>query len=143
MEQHDPNIDARLRTMMILWFALFCSVGMYLAFCYIALERPAEPGNRALSFVFAAVATFMVILSFVIKQKLLRKSVDEQNLMLVQQAFVVAWAMCEVSAILGLIEYLLLDTKDYIVLFALAVVGMALHFPTRRHLLNASFKMKA
>lgn len=143
MQQQDPNIDARLRTMMTLWSALFVSIGLYLATCYLALEQPTEPGSGMLSFVFAAVATFMVILSFVIRQKVLRKSVDEQNLMLVQQAFVVAWALCEVSALMGLVEYLLLPTRDYLVLFALAVVGMLLHFPTRKHLLNASFKMRA
>jgi hypothetical protein len=140
MQTQEPNIDARFRTMLVLWFALLFSVGMYLAFCFIAFERSTEPANRLLSFAFAAIATFTVILSFVIKQKLLRRSEEQQNLMVVQQAFVVAWAMCEVSAILAVIEYILLDTRDYLVLFALSAVGMVLHFPTRKHLLNASFK---
>lgn len=140
MQQPDPKIDTRLRTMRTLWFALFLSVGLYLGFTVFAMEPASEPGNRLLSFIFAAVATFIVILSFPIRQKLLQRSVDQQNTMLVQQAFVVAWAMCEVSAILGIVEYMVVGSRDYLVLFLLAAVGMLLHFPKRQHLLDASYK---
>jgi hypothetical protein len=71
---------------------------------------------------------------------LLKRSIEKQDPGLVQPAFVVAWAMCEVSAILGIVEYFLLGTRDYLVLFLLAAAGMILHFPTRQHLLNASYK---
>ena len=142
MQQPDQNIDNRLRTMRTLWFAMFLSVPMYLVFSLFAMERGPHQGNRLLSLIFAAVATFTVILSFPIKQKLLRRSVEEQNLILVQQAFVTAWALCEVGAILGFVEYLIMSSRDYLVLYMLSLVGILLHFPTRQHLLNASYKEK-
>lgn len=120
---------------------MFISIPMYLLLITFGMQRGAQQ-NSFLSFVFAAVATLTVILSFPIKQKLLQRSVDQQNKMLVQPAFVVAWAMCEVSALLGVIEYSVIGTRDYLVLFLLAGAGVLLHFPTRQHLLNATYKNK-
>lgn len=138
--QQDNNVEARLRTMRTLWFALLASLPMYLAFTSFAMQHGQATNNNWLSFVFAGVATFMVILSFAVKQKLLRRAVEIQDIKLVQPAFVVAWAMCEVSALLGVVEYVMAGTRDYIVLFLLSAVGMLLHFPTRQHLINASYK---
>ena len=138
--QQDINVEARLRTMRTLWFALLASLPMYLAFTSFAMQRGQTTNNNWLSFVFATVATFMVILSFAVKKNLLRRAVETQDIKLVQPAFVVAWAMCEVSALLGVVEYAVAGTRDYIVLFLLSAVGMLLHFPTRQHLINASYK---
>ena len=138
--QQDNNVETRLRTMHTLWFALLASLPMYLAFTSFAMQRGQTTNNNWLSFVFAAFATFMVILSFAVKQKLLRRAIETQDIKLVQPAFVVAWAMCEVSALLGVVEYAVTGTRDYIVLFFLSAVGMLLHFPTRQHLINASYK---
>jgi hypothetical protein len=140
MPQKIPTIEARQRTLLTLWFALFFSLGLYLMFTQFGMAPSEKPGNTVLSFVFAAVATLTVILSFVIKQQLLKRSIEKQDPRLVQPAFVVAWAMCEVSAILGVVEYFLIGTRDYLVLFLLAAAGMILHFPTRQHFLNASYK---
>lgn len=126
--------------MRTLWFALLASLPMYLAFTSFAMQRGQTTNNDWLSFVFAGVATFMVILSFAVKKTLLRRAVETQDIKLVQPAFVVAWAMCEVSALLGVVEYVVAGTRDYIVLFLLSAVGMLLHFPTRQHLINASYK---
>jgi cation transport ATPase len=138
--QQNNNVEARLRTMRTLWFALLASLPMYLAFTSFAMQRGQTTNNDWLSFVFAGVATFMVILSFAVKKTLLRRAVETQDIKLVQPAFVVAWAMCEVSALLGVVEYVVAGTRDYIVLFLLSAVGMLLHFPTRQHLINASYK---
>ncbi len=138
--QQGPNTETRQRSLFTLWFALCLSIGLYLMVTLFAMTPRQEPGSKLLSFVFAAVATLAVILSFPLKQKLLRRSVEKQDPAAVQTAFTLAWAMCEVSALLGIVEYSVVGTRDYLALFLLAAVGMILHFPTRKHLLNATYK---
>jgi NADH:ubiquinone oxidoreductase subunit 2 (subunit N) len=140
MQRQTPSIETRQRSLITLWFALLMSLGLYLLVTLFAMESREESGSKLLSFIFAAVATFTVILSFPLKQRLLRRSVEKQDPSAVQSAFVLAWAMCEVSALLGIVEYSVVGTRDYLVLFLIAAVGMILHFPTRQHLLNASYK---
>lgn len=145
----EPNdgqvgIDSRYRTMLILWFALVMNVGaLFVVSLFVPGEMSNETGaapNRSLSFVFAAVGTLAAVLSFVVKGKLLRQSVEQQNPALVQTALTVSCALCEVPALLGVMERFVLTGRDYYLLFLISVGGMALHFPRRDHLLSASYK---
>ena len=54
-----------------------------------------------------ALGTFLVIVSFAVKAKLFERSVERQDVSLVQKGLVIACAMCEVSALLGLLEHFL------------------------------------
>jgi hypothetical protein len=60
--------------------------------------------------------------------------------MLVQPAMVVACAMCEVSALLGVMERFVIGSGEHFLLFLIAAVGIALHFPRRDQLLAATWK---
>jgi len=132
------DFDKRYQTMLILWFALLMSVAMY--FVVSQLVPPATaPPNPILTFTLTAVGTFLVGISFVLKRKLLRRSVDEQDLGLVQKALVIACAICEAAAVLGLVERFAVSGRDYLLLFVIAAVGIALHFPRRSQLEAASY----
>jgi hypothetical protein len=78
--------------------------------------------------------------SFAVKQKLLKRSVEKQDIGLVQKALVIACAMCEVSALLGFVERLVIGNREYYWLFLFAAGGIALHFPRRSQLESASYK---
>ena len=142
----EAELDKRYQTMIVLWFALFMSTGMYFVFAGIA--APAfnlEPGfapRSGLTLGLMALALFLVVASFFVKRKLLERSVEQQDVSLVQKALVVACALCEVSALLGLVERLLIGNRDYFLLFIFAAVGMALHFPRRLQLEAASYRNK-
>lgn len=128
--------------MLILWFALLMSVVMLFVITML-VAPPTDPDrsvptNFAL-FVMAGVGTLLVVLSFAVKRKLLQRSVEKQDVMLVQQALVVGCAMCEVSALLGVVERFLFGSGDHYVLFLVSAIGLALHFPKRDHLLAASW----
>jgi len=82
----------------------------------------------------------MVVLSFAVKRKLLERSVMNQDVTLVQKALVVASAMCEVAAVLGLVERFTMKGNDYYLLFFVALAGTALHFPRREQLESATYK---
>jgi len=133
------DFDKRYQTMLILWFALLMSVAMYFVVSQLAPPATAPP-NSILTFTLTAVGTFLVGISFVIKRKLLRRSVDEQDLGLVQKALVIACAICEAAAVLGLVERFAVSGRDYLLLFVIAAVGIALHFPRRSQLEAASYK---
>jgi hypothetical protein len=81
-----------------------------------------------------------VVLSFILKKFLLAKSLAQQDLKLVQQAYIVALALCESAALLGLLVHFLTGSVYYYAAFAIGVIGMLLHFPKKQHLLDATFK---
>jgi len=137
------DLDKRYQTIVVLWFAQFMSIGLLLMVALVAAPEVSNESSRAsklITLALGALGGFLVVTSFVVKRKLLERSVEQQDLNLVQKAFVVAGALCEVPAIIGLIERFVIGNQDYYLLFLLAGIGMALHFPRREHLMAASFK---
>ena len=61
---------------------------------------------------------------------------------LVQKALVIACAMCEAGALLGLVEYFIVGTREYYLLLVVAAGGIALHFPRRSQLEAASYQSR-
>ena len=134
------NLEALYRSMVIIWIAQIMSVVMFFVVTQL-VEVPAErPENKILSFVFAAVGTFCAIISFVVRARLLRKSVEQQNPALVQTANIAGRALCEVPAILGVIERFVLPGQEYLLLLLISALAMVLQFPRRADLLAASYK---
>ena len=139
--QTDPsqtNLDARYRTLLILWFALSMSVLMNLVI--VQLTPGEENPNQKLSLALNTLGLVPVALSFLIKQKMLDRSVEEQRLDLVQFGYVISLALSEVPALLGLMDHFLTGSKYYIVGFSVAGLGMLLHFPLKKNLIAASYK---
>jgi len=138
------DLDKRYQTLLILWMAVAMSIGLlFMVTLFIAPESTNETTSQPNAFVLfalAAVGTFLVVLSFAVKRKLLQTSVEKQDVTLVQKAMVVACAMCEAAALLGLIGRFVVGTRDYFLLFLVSAVGIALHFPKRDQLLAATWK---
>ena len=140
--QNDPqtNVELRIRTMRTLWFALLVSIGFYYGFTLVAQRRVNLEPNPYLSIALMCAAMFMVLAAFVIKSKLLSKAMEQRNVGMVQQAYVVTWAITEVAALLGLLDFFLTNDRYYFVLIIIAALGLLLHFPRREHVVNAGFK---
>jgi hypothetical protein len=139
------NVEARYPGMLVVWFGQLMSIGALVCFSLFFVPETSDiPGTSPgslLRVVLTALGIFFVVISFAVKRKLLKQSVEKQQINLVQKAFVIAVAMCEVSAILGVIERFLINHHDYYFLFVLAAAGTALHFPRREHLVAASYKV--
>lgn len=108
---------------------------------FVVPQISSDPGNGSnviLTIALTAIAIFLVIISVVVKRKLLVQSVEKQDVRLVQQALIIAFAMCEACAILGLVQHFVTGNREYYFLFLLAAVGFMLHFPRRHHLVAAS-----
>ena len=138
----DPlqNIDLRMRTLRTLWFGLFLSVPMYFVFTIFIGRREGVTPNNTLSLVLMGVSVSMALLSFFIKNKLLTQAIDQQRVPLVQQAYVAAWAIAEIPALLGVLDFLFTGNRYYYLLMIMAVILQLIHFPRREQVENASLK---
>jgi hypothetical protein len=138
------DLNSRYQTLIVLWFALLMSVVMFFVISFLAAPDitpgPTGPSRGMIIFGLTALGTFLVVMSFVVKHKLLERSVDKQDTSLVQKALIVACAMCEISAILGLLGRFLVGNRESYLLFVIAIAGAAAHFPRRSYLEAASFK---
>ena len=142
MTPMDPNqtrIEGAHRTLLIIWVFLFLSV---LGFLLMSLLVPAKAAddNQVMAIVLSALAFSNLVISFVVKQSFLTKSVAKQDLKLVLQAYIVALALCESAALFGLLVHFATGSVYHYVGFALAIVGMVLHFPKKKHVADAAFK---
>jgi hypothetical protein len=138
------EINKRFQTLLVVWFALLMSIGLYFLLSRFAAPEvdyePVSAANRFLIVALAALATFLVIGSFFVKRRFMARSIDKQEVLLVHQGHTFAWAMCEVSALLGVIERFAIGYREYYLLMLLAAVGIAVQFPNREHLLAAGPK---
>jgi len=138
-QSNQTDLDARYRTMLILWFALLMNIGVFFAFSLmLGQEIGAGAPNPLLTAVFTALGIVLVVLSFPVKWKLFKRSVESQDVQLVQKALVLACVMCEASALLGLMERFLVAGRGYYLLFFIAAIGTALHYPSREQVVTAT-----
>jgi hypothetical protein len=132
------NVELRMRTLRILWLGLFLSVGVYYGLTlFVGRNENAVP-NNTLSIALIVVAFSATLISFVVKNKLMTRAVELQQTGVVQQAYVVTWAINEVAALLGFLDFFVTGNRYYYALFLLAAAGLLLHFPRREHVENAA-----
>jgi len=136
------NIDERMRSVRTVWFALLLSIGLYYLLTILA-ERPENFPNNTLSLALLAVGVSTALISFLVKSKLISRAIEQRQVLRVQQGYVVAWAMSEVAALLGLLDFFVTSDPYFYVLIIIAAVADLLHFPRREHFENASFKSPA
>jgi hypothetical protein len=140
--EKDPqrNIELRIRTMRTLWIAMFLSIGLYYVLTLFTGRSEDINPNSTLSLTLVGGALLTTLISFPIKNRLLTRAVEQQQVQLVQQGYVVAWALTEVAALLGLLDFFLTGNRYYYILFIIAACGQLFHFPRREPVINARFK---
>ena len=110
--------------------------GYFVLTLFAGRSENIEP-NPTLSLILLGIAVSAALLSFPLKNKLLNRAVEQRQVPLVQQAYIVAWAITEVGGLLGVLDFFATGNRYYYVLFMIAVVADLLHFPRREHLSNA------
>ena len=136
IDPNQPTIEMRQRTLMIIWFALCMSLVMYLLF--IRLVPVESAVNQKLSLMLNTLGLIPVAASFLIKQVLLGKATESQQVQLVHTAYILAFVLCEISALLGLFDNRVTGSNYYYIGFAIGGLGMLLHFPRKQHLIDAA-----
>ena len=126
--------------MRIIWMALLMTVFIYYVITFFVKRPDDVVPNPTLSLVLICVAVLALLISCLIKNRLLTKAVDQQHLGMVQQAYVVTWAINEVAALLGLLDFFTTADRYYHALFIIGALGLLFHFPRREPVVNAGFK---
>ena len=126
--------------MRTLWIGMISSIVAYFVFTLFVGRSADHELNPTLTLILLGVAVAAVLISFPLKSKLLNRAVEQQQTPLVQQAYIVAWAVTEVGALLGLLDFFTTGDQYYFVLFIVAALGQLLHFPRREDILNATAK---
>ena len=140
MNDPQTKMEQRIRALRTLWIAMLSSIGMYYVFTvFVGRPENVEPNNTLfLVLVFIALSTTLI--SFPIKSRMLRSAVEHQHVQAVQPAYIVAWALSEVAALLGVLDFFATGDRYYYILFIIGACGQLLHFPRREHVVNASAK---
>src|SRR5262245_45009736 len=105
--QNDPqrNVEVRVLTLRIIWMALLISVVFYYALTlFVARPQDVAP-NPTLSIALICVAMLAILISVLVKNRLLDKAVEQQHLGMVQQAYIVTWAITEFATLLGVVDF--------------------------------------
>lgn len=138
-DKSNVNIEGRYRTLLILWFAILASVGIFFALT-LFIPRQAVAENKMLSMILGAFGGFLAVFSLVPKQKMLEQAAETHQPRLVNTAYILAFVLSETAGIFGLLLYLLTPGRSYYALFIISALFMLVHFPRREHLLAATFK---
>ena len=121
--------EARRRGLLLIWGAQAFSLVLLFGLTYVVRPEANTDGNHTLAWALGAVGFMSFLLSFLIKRKLLSQAAAERRPDLGTTAHVIAFAMCEMTAILGFVAYLITGLPYALHSFIIATVGMLLHFP--------------
>ena len=125
-----------MRTM---WIAMMLSIGMYYVFTILRGGREGVSPSHTLFLVLAGIGLLTTLISFLLKKLLLGRAIAQHQVGQVQQAYIVAWALTEVAALLGMLDFFVDGNRYYFILMIVAAAGQLLHFPRREDVLNASY----
>ncbi len=123
--------EARRRGLLLLWVAQLGSLALLFFLTYIVRPEASTDGNRKLAWTLGAVGFMSFALSIPLRYKLLAQAAAKHRPDLGTTAYVLAFAMCETTAIIGFVSYLITGLSFALHSFNIAAVGMLLHFPTR------------
>jgi hypothetical protein len=125
------SAGARRRGLLVIWGAqLFSLVVLFCIAYFLRLETGIQ-GNHAVAWVLGIVGFVIFIASFPVKRKLLAQAAAQRRLDLGTTAYVIAFAFCEATALLGIAAYFATGLSYALHSFILAAAGMLLHLPAR------------
>ena len=133
VQTREAKVNARSRGLLVIWAGQFVSLVLFVALTRI-VEVAARPEDDVFLYqIFGALGGAGLALSFVLKYMLLKRAAATQRPDVATTAYVVAFALCELVAIFELVNYFISGVSKG-VLFALAALGLLLHFPRRTHI---------
>ena len=131
-QQIEEKVEALHRKLVILWFGQFVSICLLLGLTlYVPTDNP-EP-NTMLSFALIGTAFTVVVLSILIKLRIVQRAIEKRDPAMLQTGYVVGLVVCEAAALLGIVDHFVTGSSYYYISFALGLLGMLIHFPKKDH----------
>lgn len=129
------SLESRLRATRILWAVSMLTTVLY-ALLSVGLLRlqyglNASDDNSSLLSTLTALSLVSVSVSFVLRQRFYRRAVERGEPGRLQKGFVYAFLLCWFPVVLGLFGQAVTLSMETYILYALGVLGQALHFPRR------------
>lgn len=148
--ENKPNIEVMHKTMAMIWLALMSSQVIFIIAAFAAkpelmrfdLAKPVLGDSPPIVMAMALAALMAIGASFFIGSTFYKRAVDEQQPALVQTGMLISCAMCEAASAFGLVLGFAFSYQYFIVFIAAGMAGMAMHFPSRTRLMNASYGRK-
>lgn len=137
-QQVEAQVEARHKVFLILWFALFVSVMLLLVLALFAGGKGLP--NPTLSYALLGVGSLIVLGSFLLKQQLAQKAINNNDIAALQSAHIVALALCESAALIGLFDRFVTASSTSWFLFGISALGILLHFPKKDQIRAVSYK---
>ncbi|HEV7902800.1 MAG TPA: hypothetical protein VGO96_03075 [Pyrinomonadaceae bacterium] len=122
--------EARRRGLLIIWSAHLLSIALFFSMTYVVRQGLDKSGNHTMAWALGATGFMTFLASFLARRKLLARATAERRLDLGTTAYIVAFVLCEMTAILGFAAYIITGLSYALHSFIIAVGGMLLHFPT-------------
>jgi uncharacterized membrane protein len=140
-QSDEAKLDARYRTMVILWAALVSSLGLYYLLS-LFVPGPDTQNDQGLTviLVLAAVGISLVMISLILKGRFIKQAEEKQTPALLQTGLIISLALCETIGLLGVLVHFSTGNPYYFVMFIIAGIGMLLHLPRRSQLALASYR---
>ena len=123
--------EARRRGLLIIWGAQVSTLLLLFFLTYVVRPEASRDGNHTLAWALGATGFMTFLASFLARRKLLARAAAERRLDIGTSAYIVAFAACEMTAILGFVAYIITGLSYALHSFIIAAGGMLLHFPTR------------
>ena len=147
MKNHVANMKVKYETLVIIWGALLASQALFLLLIYILkpelfvfdLSQPFLGKHPIVIVLFAIAAIVVFVLSFILRNQHIRRSVIDQDASCLQTGLVLGCALSEISSVLGIVLALVFDYPYFFLWIALGIVGVLCHFPRRNNLLAAGY----
>src|SRR3954451_6443572 len=117
-QEIEVRVEARFRIFLILWGAILMSAGL-LATVGVVVGTKGTP-NPTLTYILLFIGAMMIGLSTVMKRNMVRTAIDNNDANGLQVAHILALALCESVAVLGLINLETTGSPLSWLLFAMA-----------------------
>ncbi len=123
--------EGRRRGLLIIWGAQLFSLALLFFLIYVIEPQSDTRDNHTLAWALGSIGFMTFLGSFLVKRKLLAQAVEKQRADLGTTAYVLAFAMCELTALLGFAAYLITGLSYALHSFIIAAAGLIIHFPPR------------
>jgi len=136
-QQIKEKVEVRYRTFLILWVMMLVSIALFLGLA-LGVKGANAVGNPTLSLALVGTAFAMVVVSFLIKQRIVRQAIAKRDVGSLRSGYIVGYALCESAALFGLLDHFVTGSNYNYFSFAIAALGMLLHFPKKDHVRAAT-----
>ena len=131
-QEAEAKVAARYRVFLVLWIGIFMSIVLFLALALAVASTGVA--NPMLSYSLVGIGLVVVIVSLLLKQRLVKQAIEKREIQSLQSAYIIGMALCESAALFGLLDHFVTGSNISWFSFLFALTGMLLHFPKKDHL---------